>query len=192
MTKGIKHKDVSTELTSTEFQADDAHFLDSGTSFPTSPAPTEMDTFYRTDLHKWYVHNGTEWKELGAAGTPTITDVGTSTGSTDTSSYDYWQKQCYTPSSPTLIASVAVTVAAGEKVRMIYCGHVTSLANYQGTLLIKRGSTLLTSKQPFSWTTYILDDDPGAGTYTYYIYLTCQYQDYPSHGSAGMGIITVK
>ena len=62
MTKGIKHKDIGGELTRTEFEADDSHELDSGTSFPGSPV--EKDRFYRTDEHKWYIYNGSAWKLL--------------------------------------------------------------------------------------------------------------------------------
>lgn len=63
MTKGIKHKDVGEDLSRTEFEADDSHELESGTSFPGSPV--EKDRFYRTDLHQWYIYNGTTWKILG-------------------------------------------------------------------------------------------------------------------------------
>jgi len=63
MTKGIKHKDIGPELTRAEFEVDDSHELEEGTSFPGSP--TEKDRFYRTDLHKWYIYNGTTWKDLG-------------------------------------------------------------------------------------------------------------------------------
>lgn len=62
MTKGIKHKDIGEDLSRTEFEADDSHELESGTSFPGSPV--EKDRFYRTDLHKWYIYNGTEWRDL--------------------------------------------------------------------------------------------------------------------------------
>lgn len=63
MTKGIKHKDIGQELTEVEWEADDSHELESGTSFPGSP--TEKDRYYRSDEHKWYIYNGTEWKALG-------------------------------------------------------------------------------------------------------------------------------
>lgn len=63
MTKGIKHKDIGEDLSRTEFEADDSHELEGGTSFPGSPV--EKDRFYRTDLHKWYIWNGTTWKYLG-------------------------------------------------------------------------------------------------------------------------------
>jgi len=62
MTKGIKHKDIGEDLSRTEFEADDSHELESGTSFPGSPV--EKDRFYRTDLHKWYIYNGTVWQLL--------------------------------------------------------------------------------------------------------------------------------
>lgn len=63
MTKGIKHKDIGEDLSRTEFEADDSHELESGTSFPGSPV--EKDRFYRTDLHEWYIYNGSVWKVLG-------------------------------------------------------------------------------------------------------------------------------
>jgi len=64
MGKGIKHKDVGGELTYAEFHAEDAHELASGTSFPASPS--EGDLFYHTDQHKWYIYDGTAWKEMTA------------------------------------------------------------------------------------------------------------------------------
>lgn len=35
--------------------------LDQGTAFPTSPAPVEGQTFYRTDLDAFYIFDGTSW-----------------------------------------------------------------------------------------------------------------------------------
>jgi len=60
--KGIYHKDVGTELTYSEYHASDAHSLEKGTSFPSSPS--EGDLYYRTDQHKWYIFNGTSWEKL--------------------------------------------------------------------------------------------------------------------------------
>lgn len=41
--------------------------LPSGNAFPTSPAPTESDVFYREDLDKVYTYDGAAWNELGGA-----------------------------------------------------------------------------------------------------------------------------
>jgi len=64
MGKGIKHTPVGSQLDQSEWEADTSHFLDSGTSFPASPS--EGDLFYRTDQHKWYIYDGTAWKETTA------------------------------------------------------------------------------------------------------------------------------
>jgi len=64
MGKGIKHTSVGSQLTQAEFEDEASHYLASGTSFPISPS--EGDLFYRTDEHKWYIYNGTEWQFLGA------------------------------------------------------------------------------------------------------------------------------
>ncbi len=57
--KGLLHKDIGPECARAEWEADDSHELSDGTSFP--GAPTEKDFFYRTDEHKWYFYNGTDW-----------------------------------------------------------------------------------------------------------------------------------
>ena len=44
-----------------------------GTSFPAEPNAGEM--FFRTDLDKTYMHNGTEWNEIGSDGVPTDIDI---------------------------------------------------------------------------------------------------------------------
>ena len=62
MTKGITHVTVGSQLTQAEFEQEGSHTLSSGTSFPGSPS--EGDLFYRTDLHKWYIYNGTAWVTL--------------------------------------------------------------------------------------------------------------------------------
>jgi len=64
--KGVKHVSVGNILTQAEYEYDAGHDMEAGTSFPGSP--TEKDLFYRTDLHKWYVYNGTTWVGLGGAG----------------------------------------------------------------------------------------------------------------------------
>lgn len=63
---GIKHASVGQIITEAEWEADNIHIIESGTSFPGSP--TEKDLYYRTDEHKWYIYNGTEWRELTAVG----------------------------------------------------------------------------------------------------------------------------
>ena len=191
MTKGIKHKDVSTELTSAEFQATDAHFLDSGTSFPTDPAPAEMDTFYRTDEHKWYIHNGTTWKELGAGGTPTITDVGAVVGTQQSQLSCIYGKYDYTTNDFTMGTIANVVVAAGEKVRIMWYGTITNGPHVY--LKIRRGATEVASKGPgvTAFWCAIVDDDPGAGTYTYTLVMTSTALD-DRMSMGGFAVITVK
>ena len=60
---GLKHIDVGTELTKTEWESEDSHEVVHGTSFPSSPV--ERQLFYRDDEHRWYVYDGTEWVWLG-------------------------------------------------------------------------------------------------------------------------------
>jgi len=68
---GIKHIDVGTQLTKVEWEAVDTHELTSGTSFP--EAPSEKDLFYRTDTHKWYQHDGSDWVCINK---PNLNDLG--------------------------------------------------------------------------------------------------------------------
>jgi hypothetical protein len=49
-----------------------------GASFPGSP--TETDMYYRTDLHEWYIYNGTAWSKLNNETSPATAD-GASLGS---------------------------------------------------------------------------------------------------------------
>lgn len=58
---GIKHIDVGTELTKTEWESEASHAIVAGTAFPTDPAPVEQQLFYRTDLHVLYIYNGSAW-----------------------------------------------------------------------------------------------------------------------------------
>ena len=59
---GIDHKDVGQEITKNEWLSADLHEVSEGSSFPGSP--TEKDLFYRTDLHKIHIYNGTTWVDL--------------------------------------------------------------------------------------------------------------------------------
>ena len=61
--KGISHNNVGDEITKSEWAGVNLHGLSDGTSFPGTPS--EMDFFYRTDEHKWYIYNGTDWMSLG-------------------------------------------------------------------------------------------------------------------------------
>jgi len=70
MPKIVVHADVGSELARTEWESDTTHSLFSGTSFPGTPS--EMDLFYRTDEHIWYIYNGSEWKDLTGAGVSTF------------------------------------------------------------------------------------------------------------------------
>ena len=53
---GLKHIDVGAELAKSEWESEESHELVHGTSFPSTPA--ERQLFYRDDLHKWYIYNG--------------------------------------------------------------------------------------------------------------------------------------
>lgn len=60
---GIKHIDVGPELTKVEFEDPNLHEVTEGAgAFPGGPA--ETDLFYRSDEHKWYIYNGTDWIDL--------------------------------------------------------------------------------------------------------------------------------
>lgn len=63
MKSGLKHIDVGSELTKTEWESEESHELVHGTSFPVSPV--ERQLFYRDDEHKWYIYNGSSWVWLG-------------------------------------------------------------------------------------------------------------------------------
>jgi len=63
---GIQHIDVGNELSKTEWLDEESHELVHDTSFPGSPV--ERQLFYRDDEHKWYIYNGSAWKELTATG----------------------------------------------------------------------------------------------------------------------------
>jgi len=64
---GIKHIDVGAELSKTEWEDEANHELVSGSAFPTIPAPVDKQLFYRTDLHEWYIYNGTGWLALATS-----------------------------------------------------------------------------------------------------------------------------
>lgn len=80
MAKGIKHADVGSTLTYAEYTSEESHILDQGTSFPESPSAADL--FYRTDLNKFYVYNGSSWLDLTltAAGNYLPLTGGTLTG----------------------------------------------------------------------------------------------------------------
>jgi hypothetical protein len=63
---GLKHIDVGSELTKTEWESEDSHEVVHGISFPSSPI--ERQLFYRDDEHKWYIYDGSQWVWLGGAG----------------------------------------------------------------------------------------------------------------------------
>ncbi len=72
--KGIKHLSTieggGTELTRNDWESEVIHTVANGTSFPESPS--EMDLFYRTDLHVLYIYDGTEWTQVGGVPSGTI------------------------------------------------------------------------------------------------------------------------
>lgn len=64
MSRGIKHKDVGNILTKEEWLAVDRHELESGPNFPISPS--EGDIFYKSNEHRCYIFDGTEWRQLSS------------------------------------------------------------------------------------------------------------------------------
>ncbi len=60
---GIRHIDVGSELTRTEWESQETHELIHGNAFPGSPV--ERQLFYRDDEHRWYIYNGSTWVWLG-------------------------------------------------------------------------------------------------------------------------------
>lgn len=64
MSKGFKHKDIGDWLTKEKWIAADGHELSSGDYFPVSPS--EGDIFYKSNDHKCYIYNGSEWRELSS------------------------------------------------------------------------------------------------------------------------------
>jgi hypothetical protein len=67
---GIAHADVGDELSKAEWLDEENHELVHGNSLPGSP--TERQLFYRDDEHKWYIYNGSAWKEVTAEGVSTF------------------------------------------------------------------------------------------------------------------------
>jgi len=67
---GIAHADVGDQLSKAEWLDEENHELIHGNSFPGSP--TERQLFYRDDEHKWYIYNGSSWKEVTAEGVATF------------------------------------------------------------------------------------------------------------------------
>ena len=63
---GLRHIDVGSDLTKTEWESEESHEIVHGASFPASPV--ERQLFYRDDEHKWYIYDGTEWVSLQGGG----------------------------------------------------------------------------------------------------------------------------
>jgi hypothetical protein len=96
----IKHVDVGGELSKEEWESEESHELLHGNSFPSSPV--ERQGFYRDDLHKWYVYNGSAWVWLGSESDQplsvselTLTPKESSTSSEGTIYYDSVDKCIY-------------------------------------------------------------------------------------------------
>jgi hypothetical protein len=95
MTKsGLKHIDVGSELTKTEWESEESHEVVHGTSFPSSPV--ERQLFYRDDKHKWYIYDGTAWRAF-------VSDVDLSAHAADLSAHirdlrEIWRTGTYMPS----------------------------------------------------------------------------------------------
>lgn len=62
MTFGIEHISVGPQYTQPEFEAQLSHNLRSGNAFPA--LVFERDLFYRNDLNKWFIYDGTNWIDL--------------------------------------------------------------------------------------------------------------------------------
>jgi len=87
--KGLAHVDIGSELTRDEYEADTGHTFSVGTAFPGTP--TEMDMFYRTDEHKLYLYDGTDWVWLGGGGGDFVElDGGTSHGQVANNNWEDW------------------------------------------------------------------------------------------------------
>jgi len=56
---GIRHTVSSTPVSRSQYESEEHHTIVSGGSFPASPV--ERQLFYRTDLHRLYIYNGTTW-----------------------------------------------------------------------------------------------------------------------------------
>jgi len=91
LTKGITHVTVGSQLTQAEFEQEGSHALSSGTSFPGSPS--EGDLFYRTDLHRWYIYDGTSWKAMGVikGSWPSAVVINSKTSWADDEKGNSWQ-----------------------------------------------------------------------------------------------------
>jgi len=70
---GIRHTVSSTPVSRSQYESEEHHAIVSGSSFPTSPA--ERQLFYRTDLHKLYIYNGTTWVDCTSQGTTVHNDL---------------------------------------------------------------------------------------------------------------------
>jgi len=77
---GIKHIAVGDQLSRAEWEAANSHETVSGVSFPATPV--EKDLFYRTDTHKWYQHNGSDWICLNRPNLDDLSDVDATAPST--------------------------------------------------------------------------------------------------------------
>ena len=99
----VRHIDVGSELARTEWESDTVHELNSGTSFPGSPV--EMDTYYRTDEHIWYLYDGSGWRDLMAYVFTRLAD----TPSSYTGAGGYFVRVNSTPDGLEFVQYVAVS-----------------------------------------------------------------------------------
>lgn len=70
---GIRHVVATVPVPRTTYEDESHHTLVSGTSNPSSPV--EKQLFYRTDLHKLYIYNGTSWIDITGAGVTVHNDL---------------------------------------------------------------------------------------------------------------------
>lgn len=70
---GIRHVVSSVPVSKSQYEDQAHHELIHGTSFPASPS--ERQLFYRDDLHKWYIYNGSSWVETTSQGVTVHNDL---------------------------------------------------------------------------------------------------------------------
>jgi len=56
---GLIHVSTGESITEPQYESGTGHDLSNGTSFPV--APSERDLYYRSDLHRCYIYNGSDW-----------------------------------------------------------------------------------------------------------------------------------
>lgn len=73
MKSGIEHIVSTIPVPRSEFEDEEFHNLTHGSAFPASP--TERQLYYRDDLHKWFIYNGTDWVETSGGSSANLNDL---------------------------------------------------------------------------------------------------------------------